>query len=255
VRYLLILSLLFFSSCSKDGNNNEIAKKEEKRTIHLAVAANVSFAIIELAKEFNKDFPNVDLQISLGSSGKLSAQIENKAPYDIFMSANIKYPEKLFANGIGLQKPEIYANGGLVLLSMTERDFSNGFKIFETEKFNKIAIANPKTAPYGFASVEVLQNLGLFQKLEEKFVYGESIGQTFTYATKVTEIGFVAKSQLFGEDFRDLIEGKNWFEIPKHFYSPISQGALILSENGKDFYNFLLSEKGKEILKDFGYSF
>ncbi|EJF06500.1 molybdenum ABC transporter, periplasmic molybdate-binding protein [Thiovulum sp. ES] len=254
MRYFLIFTLLFFSACSNSQNSDEVAK-EENRVIRVAVAANVSFAIIELSKEFKKDFPNTDLQITLGSSGKLSAQIINKAPFDIFMSANTNYPEKLFAEGIGLKKPKIYANGSLVLLSMTERDFSNGFQIFETEKFNKIAIANPKTAPYGFASVEVLQNLGLFQKLEDKFVYGESIGQTFTYATKVTDIGFVAKSQLFGEDFRDLIEGKNWFEIPPHLYSPISQGALVLTENGKDFYNFLLSEKGKKVLKDFGYSF
>jgi molybdate transport system substrate-binding protein len=252
VRYLLTFALLFFSACGNSQNSDEV---KNKSVVRVAVAANVSFAILELAKEFKKEFPNIDLQISLGSSGKLSAQIENKAPYDVFMSANMKYPETLFEQGFGLKKPEIYANGNLILFSMSERDFSNGLKIFEHESFSKIAIANPKTAPYGLASFEVLENLGYVEKLKPKFVYGESIGQTFTYATKVTEIGFVAKSQLFNKNFSSFVEGKNWFEIPKKLYSPISQGVLILNQNGENFYKFLLSEKGKKILEHYGYLF
>jgi molybdate transport system substrate-binding protein len=117
--------------------------------INIAVAANVSYAIDDLIKEFNKTNPNTKVVVTLGSSGKLTAQIKNGAPYDVFMSANMKYPNALFEDKIAITKPIVYAQGSLAILSSKKRDFNLGINIITDEKIKKIAIANPKTAPYG----------------------------------------------------------------------------------------------------------
>jgi molybdate transport system substrate-binding protein len=245
VKYFFILILFLFSSCS-----DEVKKK---KVVRVAVSANVGFAILEVEKEFEKENPEIDIQISIGSSGKLSSQIVNKAPYDVFLSANKNYPEKLFEIGFGIQKPEIYAKGSLILLSIKKRDFSKNLEILFSDEIKQIAIANPKTAPYGIASFEVLEKIKYVEKLKEKFVFGESVGQTLTYVTTVTDIGFVAKSSLSNPKLSHLIENENWIDVDSELYNPIYQGVLLITENGRSFYNFLLSKKGKTILKNNGY--
>ena len=118
-------------------------------TINIAVAANVSYAIDDLKKEFNKQYPKTKVRVTLGSSGKLTAQIKNGAPYTLFMSANMNYPQYLYKEGIAITKPVIYAKGGLAILSNKKQDFTQGIKLVENKKIKKIAVANPKTAPYG----------------------------------------------------------------------------------------------------------
>jgi molybdate transport system substrate-binding protein len=115
--------------------------------INIAVAANVSYAIDTLKKEFNKIYPNTKIRVTLGGSGKLTAQIKNGAPYDIFMSANMRYPNALYKDKIAITKPIIYAQGSLAYLSNKKQDFSQGINLILNKKIRKIAIANPKTAP------------------------------------------------------------------------------------------------------------
>ena len=229
------------------------------KNINIAVSANVSYAIDELKEKFNTIYPDIKVQVTLGSSGKLTAQIKNGAPYQLFMSANMDYPEALYRDKIAITKPVIYAQGTLAYLSNKKRDFNQTIeKILLNNSIKKIAIANPKTAPYGKASIEALKNAKLLNTIKSKLVYGQSISQTVTYSVIVADIGFIAKSSLYSPKMSKYKEGINWSDINNKLYSPINQGIVIL-KNGKDnseveaFYKFILSSRGKNILNRFGY--
>ena len=226
--------------------------------INIAVAANVSYAIDDLIKEFNKTNPNTKVVVTLGSSGKLTAQIKNGAPFDVFMSANMKYPDALYKDKIAMIKPIVYAQGSLAILSSKKRDFNLGINIITDEKIKKIAIANPKTAPYGKATIEALKNANLYEKVNNKFVYGESISQTVSYAITAADLGFIAKSSLYSPKMKMFEKDINWTDVDSSLYTPINQGIVILkkAENKNDakaFYDFILSAEAKNIFKNFGY--
>lgn len=227
--------------------------------ITIAVSANVSYAIKDLQKEFNLIYPNTKVQIILGGTGKLVAQIKHKAPYDILMGANMMYPKSLYDDRFAITRPIVYAQGSLAYLSTKKIDFSKGVTLLSSENIKKIAIANPKTAPYGEASVEALKNAKLYEKVKDKLVYGESISQTLTYAIRATDIGIIAKSALFSPKLSHFKEGKNWKELEAKLYTPIDQGIVLLKHGEKNaeasaFYTFILSKKAKNIFEQFGYS-
>jgi molybdate transport system substrate-binding protein len=228
-------------------------------SINIAVAANVSYAIDELKEAFTKEHPEITVRVTLGSSGKLTAQIKNGAPYSLFMSANMRYPENLYADKMAITKPVVYAQGALAYLSTKPRDFSMPKSLLLSSEVSKIAIANPKTAPYGKAAYDALENMGILKELEPKFVYAESISQTVAYTVSATDIGFIAKSSLYSPKMKAYKEGVNWVEVDSDTYEPIKQGIVILknakgNSAAKAFYAFILSEKAKEIFKRYGYS-
>lgn len=223
--------------------------------ITIAVAANVSFAIKDLIKEFNKKYPDTKVTIVLGSSGKLTAQIKNAAPYQLFMSANMKYPDSLYKDKLTTGKPVIYAKGELAILSTKKRDFTKGINLLKDKEIEKIAVANPKTAPYGAEAKKALKNASIYEGIKDKFVYGESISQTLSFAVTATDLGIVAKSLLFSSKMQSFKKGENWDDIDRSLYTPISQGIVML-ENSKDvktFYDFILSDSAKRIFRDYGY--
>jgi len=227
-------------------------------SINIAVAANVSYAIDELKAAFKKEHPDVNVQVTLGSSGKLTAQIKNGAPYTLFMAANMKYPEALYSDKIATTKPIVYAQGALAYLSKKERDFLSEKSLLESDTINKIAIANPKTAPYGKAAVEAFEYMGILKKIESKLVYAESISQTVAYTITATDIGLIAKSSLYSPKMKAYKEGVNWIAVNPTTYTPINQGIVILKagEKNKDvqaFYDFILSAEAKKIFERFGY--
>jgi len=242
LKKLLILFLLF---------NTIVFSK----TITVAVAANVSYAIPKLVKEFNKQYPNIKVRVILGGSGKLTAQIKHHAPYDIFMSANMNYPDALYNDKIALNKPAIYAQGSLSYLSVKPRDFSLKMKLLEHNDIKRITIANPKTAPYGKATVEALKNANIYNKIKSKFIYAESISQTVTYTKTAADIGFIAKSALFSPQMSMYKKNINYIDVDTKLYTPIDQGIVILKNSPEvlKFYNFILSNQAKNILKKFGY--
>lgn len=239
---LLLMLLLTFSSLTAG-------------KINIAVAANVSYAIDELKAEFAKLHPDTKVQVILGSSGKLTAQIKNGAPYGLFLSANMRYPEALYNDKIAITKPVVYSQGALALFSIKKQDFAKGINLLRGEKIKKIAIANPKTAPYGIAAREALKNANIYEKIKKKFVYGESISQTVSYAVTAADIGIIAKSSLYSSKMSHYKENLNWVSIDTSLYKPIKQGVVILVDNQeyRAFYDFILSEKAKEILKKYGY--
>ncbi len=243
----LLIAFLLLSTCSM------------AESIKIAVAANVSYAINDLKKEFNALYPESKINVTLGSSGKLTAQIKNGAPYQLFMSANMKYPKALYEDNIAITKPIVYAQGAIALFSNKKQDFTKGLNLLKDKKIEKIAIANPKTAPYGKASVEAMKNAGIYNEIKKKFVYGESISQTVSYTVTATDIGIIAKSSLFSPKMVAFKKGVNWSEVDSKLYTPIDQGVVILKKGKKNseveaFYNFILSKKAKKIFENFGYT-
>ncbi len=235
--------------------------------ITVAAAANVTYAMGELVKEFNKTNPETKVQVTLSSSGKLVSQIENGAPFDIFMSADMKFPQALFDKKLTSTAPVIYAQGALAMLSSKELDYSKGINLLNDSSITKIAIANPKTAPYGAAAVEAIKNAKIVGA-ESKFVYAESISQAVTYATTATDIGFIAKSSLYEDKMSKYKENKNWLTVDPKLYTSIDQGIVIIDhsnnlvglindkvkkEEVKAFYDFILSPRAKKIFENYGY--
>jgi molybdate transport system substrate-binding protein len=230
--------------------------EKKKATITIATAANMQFAMNEITTKFFQQ-TGVKCEVIVSSSGKLTAQIKEGAPYDIFISADLKFPNELFVSGFTIAKPTVYAYGKLVIWTLNE-NIQPSFEILKSNQIKHIAVANPKTAPYGLAAEEVLKKEGLFQQIEEKLVYGESIAQTNQFiTTQAAEIGFTAKSVVLSPN----IKGKGtWIEINNTTYAPISQGVVLLKNgtgnknHAQQFFNFLLSAEGREILNNFGYS-
>ena len=227
-------------------------------TITIAVAANVSYAMDDLKKAFVKTAPETEVRVILGGSGKLTAQISNGAPYGLFMSANMAYPEALYKAKVATTKPVVYAKGALAYLSVKPQDFFKGAKLLTSEKIRRIAIANPKTAPYGLAAVEALKHAGVYEAVKSKFVYGESVSQTVSYATTAADIGIVAKSALYSANMAQYKEGIHWKALEPKLYSPIKQGMVLLKAGEKNpsyraFYDFMLSKPAQDILKQYGY--
>lgn len=224
-------------------------------SINVAVSANVSYAIDSLIAEFNKAHPKVKVNVTLGSSGKLTAQIIHGAPFDIFMSANMKFPYAVFEKNKTKTKPEIYAYGSLALLSSKKRDFTQGIFLLDDKKIDRIAVANPKTAPYGIASFEALKNVKILDKVKSKFIYGESISSTVSYTINATDIGIIAKSSLYSPKMSQYKKDINWVEIDSKLYTPIKQGVVIVKDtkDSRAFYDFLLNSQAKEIFTSYGY--
>jgi molybdate transport system substrate-binding protein len=227
-------------------------------TIRIATAANLSFVMPELIAKFTKQHPKIHIQTTISGSGKLAVQILRGAPYDIFLSANTAYAQKLYALKKGLREPKVYARGSLILLSVKPRELSKGLKILEASSIKRIAMANPKTAPYGKATLEALQNAHLYPKIQHKLVYGESIAQTLNYTIHASDLGFIAKSALYAPELQKFEQNRNWIDVPENLYTPIEQGALLLThaksnKAAQAFYEYLFSSEAQKILHKYGY--
>ena len=226
--------------------------------ITVAVAANMQYTMEALKAEFNKA-DNTQIDVVLGASGKLTQQIIQSAPFDIFISADTAFPKKLADTGFAAEPPKVYAQGLLVLWSAKDNIQPKAdLKMLLNDDIKHIAIANPKTAPYGAAAEFILRKYNLYDKVSSKLVTGENITQTSQYiATQAADIGFTAKAIVISDEMKG--RGK-WIELNRNDYPPIKQAAVLLKygqENhaaeAKKFYDFLYSAKAKEIYKKFGY--
>lgn len=226
------------------------AKQISAQEIKVAVASNFSRAMKNIVSEYEKR-SSYKVTIILGSTGKHYAQISNGAPYDIFLAADSLRPKLLEDNNFTVQNTRFtYAIGQLVLLS-NKYDLEN-FQLNDFDKlsFNKLALANPKLAPYGCAAYDVLKHLNLVNAIRKKIVQGENVNQAYQFIISGNaDIGFVSLSHVINT------KRKNYFIIPSELYSPIKQQAVLLNKNiaSIDFYNFLKSEKVKKIINEFGY--
>lgn len=219
--------------------------------VHVAVAANFTAAMKEIAANFEKTSGHHAI-LSFGSTGKLYTQIvHGGAPFEVFLAADQRRPE-LMENADLASGRFTYAIGKLVLWS-SDADRAVGEQSLSEGDFHKLAIANPKTAPYGAAAVEVMRNLGLYEKLEPKLVLGDSISQTHQFvATGNAQLGFVALAQIALDG-----SGNRW-PVPDKLYTPIRQDAVLLAR-GKDnpaapaLIAYLKSDAARAVIHRYGY--
>ncbi|MBU1174591.1 MAG: molybdate ABC transporter substrate-binding protein [Alphaproteobacteria bacterium] len=219
--------------------------------LRVAVAANFGAPAQQLAEAFEAE-TGTRVAISTGSSGALFAQITQGAPFAILLSADEARPKALVDQGFAVKGSQFtYALGRLVLWSPDAELIDSSPAILETDRFSHLAIANPQTAPYGAAAMEVLGALGLEEELAVRIVTGESIAQAFGFVQSGNaELGFIASSQLATAG-----GGSIWI-VPEELHAPIRQDAVLLeagNDDAKAFLDFLRSSKGREIVAQFGY--
>lgn len=230
-----------------------LATAAQAETISIAVAANFTDATKVLAKAF-KAKTGDDLAPSFGATGALYTQISQGAPFEIFLSADSATPTKAVAGGFGVKGTQFtYATGKVVLFSADPK-LVTGADTLKSGKFDKLAVADPKTAPYGAAAIAVMNKLGVYTTLQPKIVTGTSIAQTYQFVdTKNAELGFVALSQVINRK-----DGSRWM-IPQKDYAPITQDAVLLTpgkddKGAKAFLAFLKSPAAVKIIESFGYA-
>ncbi|WP_019140025.1 molybdate ABC transporter substrate-binding protein [Noviherbaspirillum massiliense] len=227
-------------------------------SLTVAVSANMQYVFRDLQDAFKKESGH-ELRPAYNSSGKFAAQILNGAPFDVFLSADMEFPEKLHQAGLATSPPKVYAYGTLVLWTMKDLDLRNWQGLLSSPAVGKIALPNPKTAPYGREAVKALDRLRLAEALRPKLVYAESIAQTNQYIhSGVADAGFTAKSVVLSPEMRG--QGK-WIELPRDSYQPIAQGAVILkhgeqmqADSARQFYEFLFSGTARAIFARYGYA-
>jgi molybdate transport system substrate-binding protein len=224
--------------------------------VQVAIAANFTAPMQQIAADFARDTGHKAV-LSFGATGKFYAQIVNGAPFEVFLSADDTTPARLEKEGHAVAGSRFtYAVGKLVLWSAKPDFIDAKGDVLKGGKFNKVSIANPKTAPYGAAAIETLSKLKLLDAVQPKFVQGENISQTLQFVhTGNAELGFVALSQVFKDG--KLNSGSAWI-VPGEFHEPIYQDAAMLAK-GKDnpaagaLLAYLKGDKAKAVIKSFGY--
>jgi len=221
--------------------------------IRVAVASNFSHPAREIAAGYEQQ-SDQQLILSFGSTGKHYAQIKHGAPFDIFFAADARHPRLLEEEGLAITGSRFtYARGRLVLWSPREGFVDKDGSILQTGKFNRLAIANPKLAPYGKAAQEVLQAKGLWHDLRQRVVRGENIGQTYQFVKSGNaELGFVAYSQIKRRD--QTVTGSYWL-IPQTLYQPIEQQVILLRDDPAvhEFIAYLRGPEAQTIIRAYGY--
>ena len=221
--------------------------------IHIAVASNFTTTMRVLAERFEEQTGHAVVLLP-GSTGKHFAQIMNGAPFDAFFAADTQRPERLEAEGRIIPGSRFtYAIGKLVLWSPDPDLVDSYGAVLESGTFRRLAIANPRLAPYGRAAQQFLESRGILKSLQPKLVRGENISQAFQFvASGNAELGLVALSQLMQSGRHG--EGSRW-QVPDKLHTPIEQQAVLLSDSAAavDFMRFAKSESARAIIRDSGY--
>ncbi len=219
----------------------------------IAVAANFMTAAKEMGADFERRTGHKVVLI-FGSTGKLYAQISHGAPFDVYLAADQTRPQKAEAEGHALSGSRFtYAIGRIVLFSTNPKLIDSSAKILATKHYAKLAMANPKTAPYGAAALEVLKGLNIYDKVKMRIVMGENAAQTYQFVmTGNAQLGFVAASHI-----ENNTRGSRWL-VPSYLYTPIRQDAVLLQHGAdnnaaKAFILYLKSQYARATLKKYGY--
>lgn len=224
--------------------------------VQVAVASNFTAPMRIIAELFERDTGHKAL-LAFGSTGKLYAQVRNGAPFSVFLAADEQVPARMEDEGLGVAGSRFtYATGTLVLWSAREGYVDERGEVLTNRSYRHLAIANPKTAPYGAAAVATLRKLGLLGSANDKLVQGENIAQTHQFvASGNAELGFVALSQVVNDG--KIQQGSGWV-VPAAYHPPIRQDALLLNK-GRDnpaaqaLLDYLRSAKATEVIKAYGY--
>jgi molybdate transport system substrate-binding protein len=224
--------------------------------VQVAVAANFTAPMQQIAALFEKETGHKAM-LSFGATGKFYAQIVNGAPFEVLLAADDETPAKLEKEGLGVAGSRFtYAVGKLVLWSASADLVDAAGAVLKTGNFRHLALANPKTAPYGAAAMEVMNKLGVLSALQPRFVQGDNITQAQQFVvTGNAELGFIALSQVYKDG--KLTAGSMWV-VPGKLHEPILQDAVLLA-NGKDkpapvaLIAYLKGDKARAIIKSYGY--
>jgi molybdate transport system substrate-binding protein len=234
--------------------------RAQKQEVRVAAAADLQFAMTDLAQQYEKQTGN-KVNSTYGSSGNFFSQLQNGAPFDVFFSADIDYPRKLEA--AGLAEPGTlseYAVGRIAIWMPADSQVDvakQGWTALLNASVQKIAIANPEHAPYGRAAVAALRKAGIYERVAAKLVYGENISQAAQFVQSGNaQAGIVALSLATSPAMKD---GKLW-EIPPDMHPPIQQAAIVLKgaknrEAAQAFLTFVKSDAGRATLVKYGFSF
>jgi molybdate transport system substrate-binding protein len=226
----------------------------------IAAAADLQFALVEVKAAFAKAHPGVDVAITYGSSGNFHAQLMNRAPFDLFLSADLSYPKRLVEAGVADGSTEfLYSRGHLVLWVPKGSPIpleQLGMKALLHPAAKKVAIANPRVAPYGRAAEAALARFGLLEAVQARLVFGENIGQAAQFVqTGAADIGILALSLAKAPVMAS--SGRFW-ELPEDAHPPLDQGGVILSHARNRaaalaFRAFMQSPPAVEILRRYGF--
>jgi molybdate transport system substrate-binding protein len=231
-----------------------------QRHIRIAAAADLMFALDEIIESFHRQFHDIKAEVTYGSSGNFYAQLSNRAPFDIYFSADVDYPRKLIEQGMADKHTEfIYAVGRIVVWVPRRSTIdleSLGIQALLDPSIRKIGIANPKHAPYGRAAEAAMRKLGVYDQVQERLVFGENIAQTAQFVqTGAADIGIIAMALALAPALRG--EGRYW-EIPLEAYPRMDQGGVILPwardmAAARELRAFVLSAEGKAVLRRYGF--
>lgn len=223
--------------------------------VNIAAAADLRYAMDNIVKAYKKANPKADIKVAYGSSGTAYQQIVNGAPYDIYFSADIMYPQKLKQQGLTATKPKLYAIGFIVLWS-NQINILKGMSSLNDSKIRKIAIANPEHAPYGMRAEESLKYYKLYDELKNKLIMGDNISQAAQYAqTGNAEVGILALSLVMSPTMKDQGE---YFLIDSKSYSPLEQAYVIIKKSVVNtetykFAKFVATPTARAIFKSYGF--
>ncbi|MGE5344502.1 MAG: molybdate ABC transporter substrate-binding protein [Acidithiobacillales bacterium] len=235
------------------------APQAPPREMRVAAAADLKFTLEEVAAAFRKAQPGVGVSITYGSSGNFFAQIENGAPFDLFLSADLDDPGKLEADGLVSGNVFVYAKGRLALCVPASSPLpvgTEGLKILLAPGLRKIAIANPRHAPYGRAAEEAMKNAGLLDAVRQRLVLGENVSQAAQFVQSgVADAGVVALSLARSPA---MARACRCVALPAEAHAPLVQGGAILKgthdpEGAKAFRDILLGPVGQAILRRHGF--
>src|SRR5262245_17504149 len=231
-----------------------------KQEVRVAAAADLKFALDEVVQAFGERHPHIDAKVTYGASGTFFAQLGNRAPFDLYLSADVEYPRKLVEQGLADKESEfLYAVGHLVVWvpQASPVDVETlGLKALLDSAIKKVAIANPRTAPYGRAAEAALRSLGVYEDVKDKLVLGENIAQAAQFVQSgAADAGVIALSLALAPPMRD--QGRYW-EVPLDAYPRLEQGGVILSwaqdrQAAEQLRSFLLGGEGRAVLKRYGF--
>ena len=232
----------------------------ENAVVRVAAAADTKFAFDEIAEAFRRQRPDIEVRVTYGSSGNFYAQLSNRAPYDMFLSADLEYARRLVREGRATPESEfVYGVGRLVVWASRRSSIDVeklGMEALRQPLVRKVAIANPAHAPYGRAAVAAMKNLGVYDKLKDRLVYGDSVMQAFQFVeSSAADIGIVSYSLALAPQLRD--KGRLW-QVPLDAYPRQDQGGVILSwaqdrAAADALRNFMLNDDGRTILQRHGF--
>ncbi|CAH2029889.1 molybdate ABC transporter substrate-binding protein [Trichlorobacter ammonificans] len=224
--------------------------------VTVAVAANFTAPMKQIAADFEKATGH-KVMLSFGASGKFYAQIKNGAPFQVFLSADDEKPRQLEKDGLTVPGSRFtYAIGTLVLWSPRPGFVDPKGEVLRTGTYNKLAIANPRLAPYGTAAIEVLTKRGLMAAVQPKIVQGENIAQTFQFVSSGNaDLGFVALSQVMQGG--TITSGSAWI-VPGALHQPIRQDAVLLQKGrgnraAEGLADYLKTDRVKALIRSYGY--